>query len=294
MVASIRYMPALAQSAPGRLADEHPEHVGVPVRVGRARAGPDRQHGAGRCGSPGRRQRGEQRGAGGRAQFHRCRMRAQRGGGVGEHPQHRWHRNRDGAVGRPHRARARGHRRYHPGARLQQAEGMQRERAPGHVGDGVERPDLVEADLVGRDAVDVGLRAGQPAEHGDREVPRPVGQAARDRIETTPDRLRVASLSGASTTTWAALKPCRRTAFSVTPTGSTSIPRSPARTASRSAPASSRAASSMSPAAPLLASTQSVFTGPPRWPAPPGAPGRPRPPGRSARRPPRPRTRCRR
>ena len=59
----------------------------------------------------------------------------------------------------------------------QQAEGMQRERTPGHVGDGVERPDLVEADLVGGDAVDVGLRAGQPAEDGDREVPHLAGQA---------------------------------------------------------------------------------------------------------------------
>ena len=60
---------------------------------------------------------------------------------------------------------------------LQQAEGMQRERAPGHVGDGVERPDLVEADLVGSDAVDAGLRAGQPLEDGDREVLHRSGQA---------------------------------------------------------------------------------------------------------------------
>ena len=89
------------------LADEEPQHVGVALRVAAAGADADRVGGHRRLRAPGRRERGQQRGAGRRAQLHR--RRAGRAGvrrDAAEQLGDRGRRDRQGAVGAADRAGA--------------------------------------------------------------------------------------------------------------------------------------------------------------------------------------------
>ena len=61
---------------------------------------------------------------------------------------------------------------------------------PDHVGQGVQRPDLVEVDLVGRDPVGRALRVGEAAEDRQRQVDRAPGDLRMGArvLEHRPDR----------------------------------------------------------------------------------------------------------
>ena len=181
--------------------------------------------------------------------------------------------HRQAAVGGPDAARAEGDlaRRHRRDAQV--VEGRAH---PDHVGDRVERTHLVEVHLVGGDAVDGRLGGGQAFE--DRLRGRHAWRRAGQRGARMSRHCRCGGLSTSGVTcTFVARNPARRTSSTVTATDPGRTASIAARTASRRAPASSSAPSSMSPAIPAEASIQAcrraarpdrpvIWAA--RWPAP--------------------------
>ena len=103
-------------------------------------------------------------------------------------------------------------------AHLADAEVVQGRADADHVGQRVERADLVEVHLVRVDAVRGTLGPGQPGEHVQRAVPHRRG---RGRLPSTSARtsaqVRRTSLGGASTSTLVAASPARVTCRAVEP-----------------------------------------------------------------------------
>ena len=147
-----------------RLADQQPQHVGVPLGITTAGADPHRVDRHGRLRSPAVGQRGEQGRPGRRAQLDVDRPPGARH--TTEKLDHRRRRNRQAAVLGGHRATPHRHVRDDDPVHAQVDE-------PGagadHVGDRVEGADLVEVHLFGCVPVHPALGLGQPREHVVRE-----------------------------------------------------------------------------------------------------------------------------
>ena len=94
------------------------------------------------------------------------------------------------------------------------AEVVQRRADADDVGDGVQRPDLVEVHVLGRDAVHPGLGGGQPGEHRAAPGPAPVrrGAAARAASRIVRQVRCGGSSTRTSTSTLVARSPARVTA----------------------------------------------------------------------------------
>ena len=213
-------------------------------------------------------QRGQQRRSGRRGQLDRgvaavgggaLQQADDGGGGVGQEP-----------VGGAHGAGPQGHRR---GGDPVHAEHLQGRRRADHVDHGVVPADLVEVHLLG-------VRGGgsaPPPRPARRTRPAPGGPPARA-VGPRPPARRCRRGSATTTSSWTdttarvQAMPPRRTASCRRSQPASGTRRRMASTSSRSAPASSRLPSAMSPAMPAKQWNQATVDGPPAAAAgPPGS-----------------------